>query len=283
MATDIIEQILPHMEKIEISKRRDELLAFIETHDYQEAVEQVRDVLRQHFIAALGGDWEKMHNDHGLYTMKCRVKSSKRIMEKFDKLTKSGIEVTKQNFFKLMPDLVGGRLVTVDPNKLFKLASCVKAYANEPNLNEPGDNLKKKHLRVRHSKFSMYELDSFLTDGYTTEVEDSGYCSVHFVYKAGKDYFNRCDLGKLPAVRKLDTDGKIPITEWHIEIQVRTIMDEAWGEVDHFVRYEHHVLRDDPSMTSHFAALAGSLQAANHHVNLIQQLATTLNKQKTEE
>ena len=63
------------------------------------------------------------------------------------------------------------------------------------------------------------------------------------------------------------------MTGWHVEVQVRTMMEEAWGEIDHFVRYEDPALRDDPEIRDQFAALAAYLQAANHHVSLIRKAA----------
>jgi putative GTP pyrophosphokinase len=265
------------MKNQQIRRRRQQLADFIDTADYHHAVEVVRDILRQHLLAALGGDWERMHYEYGLYSIICRVKSSKRILDKFDRLTVQGVDISVQNFYKLMPDLVGGRLVVVDPGDLFKLASLVKGGFVAPKLLEPDGGFRK--LRVRHGKFSMYDPEPFRSDGYTIEIEDTGYCSVHFVYKVGNDYFQRfCDLDKIVPVTRLNECGRIPMSEWHVEVQVRTIMDEAWGEVDHFVRYEDPKLRDDLNMKTHFAALAGFLQAANHHVYLIREAARRKSK-----
>lgn len=253
-------------------KSRDELEAFVNTGDYQNAVDAVRYVLRSHLLESLGGGWEKIHNKYGLYTINTRVKDTRRILDKFDRMVVKGREVSVKDFYQVMPDLVGGRLVAVDPGDLFRLAQVVKEGFTEPSFLNPGPDF--VMLRVRHGRFSMYDVKPFQEAGYTVDLEYTGYCSVHFVYKVGPEFFNKyCNHDELAPVRKLDSGGRIPTSEWGIEVQVRTIMDEAWGEVDHFVRYEDPALRDDPNMTTHFAALAGFLQAANHHVSLILDLA----------
>jgi hypothetical protein len=56
-------------------------------------------------------------------------------------------------------------------------------------------------------------------------------------------------------------------------------MDEAWGETDHFVRYEDEKLRDDPEIRDQFTALAAYLQAASHHVSLIRRAARRKKKE----
>jgi putative GTP pyrophosphokinase len=259
----------------EIRKRRDVLASFIETNDYVQAVGLMRDILRSHLLRALGvhvsSDWERVHYEYGLYTINCRVKSSKRILEKFDRLATKGEDVSVKNFFKLMPDLVGGRLVAVDPGDLFKLASRVKDNCGPPNFLSPQADF--KQLRVRHGKFSMYEPEPFSKAGYIVDVEDTGYCSVHFVFRVGPEYFTRWEHERYDNVVRLSDRGQIDIKDWHVEVQVRTIMDDAWGEVDHFIRYEDPKLREDPDMKTHCAALAGFLQAANHHVRLIREAA----------
>jgi putative GTP pyrophosphokinase len=260
------------MPKSKIKQRRQELENFVNSSDYQQAVTLLRDSLRQHLMSALGGDWEKAHYEYGLYTITCRIKSTKRILEKFDRLTKEGKDISLHNFHQFMPDLVGGRLIAVDPSDIFTLASLVENGCNCPIFSEPGNNFKK--LRVRHGKFSMYNPKPFEEKGYNIDVEDSGYCSVHFVYSVGEKYFERfCDLDRVVSINRLNDDGRILRNEWRVEIQIRTIMDEAWGEVDHFIRYEDAQLRDDPNMKIHFAALAGFLQAANHHIQLIREAA----------
>jgi len=257
-----------------VNDQKEALEKFLKTHDYQQAVSVLRGLLIEHCFEALGGDWEKIHYEYGLYTINCRVKSTTRVLQKYDKLSNDKdhpVEVNVKNFYALMPDLVGGRLVVLDPGDLFRLASIVKNYFASPTFLDPNSCFQK--LRLRHGKFSNYDPDEFKKDGYDIDVEKSGYSSVHFVYKLSPDFFKKfCGVSDRACVERLDELGDIPIDEWHIEIQVRTIMDEAWGEVDHFIRYEDPALLEDEDVTTHCKSLAGYLQAANNHVQIIREL-----------
>lgn len=253
-------------------KNRKALRSFLDTAAYQKAAETQRDLLRCHLIAVLGGDWEKIHNEYGMYTINCRMKSTRRVMEKYDALKRRGVDVTVRNFFQLMPDLAAGRLVVVDPADLFGLAERVRKGCVPPLFEPPNE----PHLqsRVRHGKFAMYDTARFRDAEYRIEEEHTGYCSVHFVFRPGTDFYRlECTSEQTASLRRLDDSGIIPLHAWHLEVQVRTIMDEAWGETDHFVRYEDPKLRDDAELRGQFAALSGYLQAANHHVSLIRETA----------
>lgn len=253
-------------------KTRNALRERLETADFQRALETLRDLLRRHLIAVLGGDWEKIHNEYGMYTMNCRVKGTRRVLEKYDRLKRAGDPVDQGNFCQFMPDLVGGRLVVVDPGDLFALAERVRANCISPLFESPRSPI--KSLRVRHGKFSMYDIARFETAGYDIEIEATGYCSVHFVFRPGTGFFEqKCHDEEILALRRLDRDRIVGLHEWHLEIQIRTIMDEAWGETDHFVRYQDPSLKEDSELRCQFAALAAYLQAANHHVSLIRETA----------
>lgn len=223
-------------------------------------------------IRILGGNWERIHNEFGMYTIVCRAKSTRRTLEKFDKLTQRGDGVSAQNFYSLMPDLVGAKLVVVDPGDLIKLAEQVRTRCQSPVFDVAGAPF--ETALVRRGKISMYDTAAFSEAGYSIKEEGTGYCSVHFIYRAGTAFFETlCHDEELIELRELDSLGVIPIDGWRVEIQVRTMMDEAWGEIDHFVRYEDPMLRQDPEITEHFTALSAYLQAANHHVFLIRQTA----------
>jgi hypothetical protein len=245
---------------------------FIETADYRQGTAILRDILRRHLVAALGGNWERIHNQYGMYTMNCRAKGTKRTIQKCQALAAAGEIVTASTFCRRIPDLVAGRLVVVDPADLFALAEKVREACITPAFLKPDAPL--VQYRVRHGKFSMYDVNGFQQAGYNIDVEPSGYCSVHFVFRTGKEFFEKwCHSEELEPLRMLDHRGAIPLDAWHVEVQVRTLMEEAWGETDHFVRYEDPTLRDDPDIQGQFASLAAYLQAASHHVSLIREAA----------
>src|SRR5262245_40299720 len=107
---------------MDLSEHRQQVEEILRMASYKNAVEHLRDILRRHLIRILGGKWESIRTDFGMYTIVCRAKSRERILEKFDKFTQGGKSVSAQNFYQLMPDLVGAKLVVVDPGDLVKLA-----------------------------------------------------------------------------------------------------------------------------------------------------------------
>lgn len=250
-----------------------ELERFLDTADYQAAVNSLRKTLRSHLLDILGGDWEQIHNEYGMYTINTRVKGTKRTLEKYAKLKTAGRPGLSPNtFHHHMPDLAGGRLVVVDPGDLFGLAERVRAGCVSPKFESPGNAF--DVCRVRHGRFSMYDTQKFHAANYKIDHEATGYCSVHFVFRTGDGFFaSQCDAQDLQPLRKLERTRGIPLTDWRVEIQVRTMMDEAWGEIDHFVRYEDPALREDLEIRDQFAALSAYLQAANHHVAVIRNTA----------
>lgn len=252
---------------------RTELDQLLRSATFQGAQTTLRDLLRRHLIRALGGDWERIHNDYGMYTINCRAKGVRRTLDKCDRLTASGVDVSLTNFYRRIPDLAAGRLVVVDPGDMFRLAEKVRERCLAPVFFTPDPPL--LTARVRHGRVSMYDVKSFQDTGaYTIEEESSGYCSVHFIFRVGDAFYSSlCHDEELSHFRTLERTGTIPMSGWHVEVQVRTIMDEAWGETDHFVRYEDPALRDDPEIRDQFTALAAYLQAANHHVSLIRNAA----------
>jgi putative GTP pyrophosphokinase len=253
---------------------RDKLRAFLECSNYDNAIKDLTNRLRLNLIYLLGGDWKQLRENYGLYTISARPKETDRTLEKFDRMQEEGHSITAQNFYDYMPDLAGARLLLVDPEDIFSLAEKIRGLCPSQVFEPPLDFFKKQ--RLRHGRLSAYTaevVEKFENAGYDIANEDAGYCSVHFVFRIGERFFPEGCLEEHTGILNLHSMKMIPKTEWHVEIQVRTIMEEAWGETDHFVRYANRELREDPATISHFAALSGYLQAANHHVSLIRRLA----------
>jgi ppGpp synthetase/RelA/SpoT-type nucleotidyltranferase len=172
-----------------------------------------------------------------------------------------------------MNDLVAARVIVFDTNDLFDVAEAIRRSVVPPVFNSP--HTPHAVAKVRHGQFSTYDLKQFLGTGcYATSQEESGYSSIHFVCRTSQPFFDLIDDDNgLDSVKRLHNEGRVAVDQWHIEIQVRTLMDDAWGETDPFVRYEDAELVKDSDIRDHFTALASYLQAANHHVSLIRQAA----------
>lgn len=253
---------------------RDKLELILETRDYDSATKAIAARLKTNLFHLLGADWKKIREGYGLYTINVRPKQADRTLDKFDRMRQKNHSITADNFYEHMADLAAARLLIVDPVDIFELAEKVRSSCTTPQFEPPGTSFSK--CRLRHGELSAYNakiVERFRNAGYTIETEDAGYCSVHFVFRIGKEFFPGREEEEHKCLYSLQTKKVIPSDQWHVEIQVRTLMEEAWGETDHFVRYVDPDLREDPAIVTHFAALSGYLQAANHHVSLIRKLA----------
>jgi Region found in RelA / SpoT proteins len=252
---------------------RAELEFLLDSSDCNNATRAFCVLLKSNLIHFLGGKWDDIRKEYGLSTITTRPKSTGRALEKFDSLLAKGRPITAANFYEYMPDLAAARLLIVDPADLFKLAEKVRHSCVPPVFEDPGQAFVR--WRLRYGTLSTYNAKTvaeFEQAGYDLKPEDAGYCSVHFVFRPGVDFFPRWSEDH-ECLRHLNDKQRIPMTGWHLEVQIRTLMEEAWGETDHFVRYADPNLRKNPAVVSHFAALSGYLQAANHHVSLIRKLA----------
>jgi putative GTP pyrophosphokinase len=92
-------------------------------------------------------------------------------------------------------------------------------------------------------------------------VKEVGYRSVHLVLSLGK-------VGKTGSAGELLANMKI-------EVQVRSIVDHAWAEIDHQLRYKSGVnLPKD--IERRFAALAGALELVDQEFNSLANGLVTL-------
>ena len=74
-------------------------------------------------------------------------------------------------------------------------------------------------------------IDACRQKGCEIKIKDVGYRSIHYpvTFEIGKEKF-------------------------FVEVQVRTLFEEAWGEVDHHVRYPY--LQDNPRLKGYFKLCA---------------------------
>jgi ppGpp synthetase/RelA/SpoT-type nucleotidyltranferase len=87
------------------------------------------------------------------------------------------------------------------------------------------------------------------------EAEQFGYQSVHYLVKL------KADRIKLPEYQKFD--GVIA------EIQIRTVLQHAWAEIEHDIQYKSNVTIPE-EIRRRFMALAGMLEIADREFQAIQ-------------
>jgi putative GTP pyrophosphokinase len=146
--------------------------------------------------------FEKVHS------VRWRVKHAEHLMEKIVRKRANAeekyMDISPENYYKVVTDLVGIRAIHLFKDDCFDIDSKIRstwdpvetpiAYVRE---GDPDDFKKRLH----EAKFE-------------TKDHPAGYRSVHYV------------VSSRPIAREVFT-----------EIQVRTIFEEGWSEIDHSIRY----------------------------------------------
>jgi ppGpp synthetase/RelA/SpoT-type nucleotidyltranferase len=157
-----------------------------------------------------------------------------------------------------------------------EVATTVNRCCDGAPLSPPTcDGLKK--CIVRRGDFSTLDLEKFKERGFDIEGPHyAGYASIHFVFCLGKEFINYACGSLGDDVRKglkLLTDKGVQVEHCMVEVQVRTILEDAWTEVDHAIRYENEDLANDEELLGHARAMAAYTQAGNKHISIIRELA----------
>ncbi|SEQ22212.1 RelA/SpoT domain-containing protein [Giesbergeria anulus] len=163
----------------------------------------------------------------GVHSVRWRIKDTEHLMEKIVRKRAAGEEkyasIDPSNYFKVVTDLVGLRALHLFKEDCFSIDRHLRntwATAEDPiayvRKGDPAD------LGQRFSEL-----------GFEVKEHPAGYRSVHYVCVTQ------------PMQRMV-----------YAEIQVRTIFEEAWSEIDHRVRYPNF---SDNQLVSYFLAIFNRL------------------------
>lgn len=137
----------------------------------------------------------------GVHSIRKRIKDPEHLIEK---IVRKKLAVTTNNYFDKITDLVGIRVLHLFKGEWKSIHDLIeKSY----DLNE------KPFAYIREGDPKEY-IDDYKSAGIEHRKHDIGYRSIHYVIKSK------------PARDIL-----------YAEIQVRTIFEEGWSEIDHLVRY----------------------------------------------
>ncbi|GHT32772.1 hypothetical protein AGMMS49574_17070 [Bacteroidia bacterium] len=145
-----------------------------------------------------------------IHSVKTRLKDPEHVKDKIiRKLEKDEIIITEDNLFKEVTDLIGIRILHLHQEQFSKIHASILSYINQ------GD-----WALVEAPKAYTWdpEYQSLYRNlGIEPEIKETYYTSVHYVVKPNNNNPN-------------------PIC---CEIQVRTLFEEIWGEIDHTINYPH--------------------------------------------
>lgn len=143
-----------------------------------------------------------------VHSIKSRKKNLDHLKDKLERKYARGNTITKDNLFTEITDLIGVRVFHLHQEQ-FKIIHNVI----QQNINEG------EWIYVETPKAYTWDPESenfYVNLGIPTELRDTLYTSVHYVIKLNNpNAFVAC------------------------EIQVRTLFEEIWGEIDHAINYPY--------------------------------------------
>jgi putative GTP pyrophosphokinase len=135
-----------------------------------------------------------------VHSVKSRIKSNDHLLDKIQRKKKQGREITSANCFEEITDFAGVRVLHLRQDDFGKIKEIIDAKVT-------GGDWCLVEQPIAYTWDPEYE-KFFLDLGCRCERKDSFYTSVHFVVRPRQDSPLSC------------------------EIQVRTLFEEIWGEID---------------------------------------------------
>lgn len=185
-----------------------------------------------------------------IYTTKYRIKNMERLIEKIETHNQKNLsdQIDNSNYKSKIDDLLGIRLICYRRSDKGTVNNFIKDLQKENKLFFVRDPEEKK------PQYIWIELAGENSDEKNSreDIQYSGYSSTHYFVK-------------LP-------DSAPPnIKDLHAEIQVRTIFEDAWAELDHKYRYEYKRkgIEIPKSIDRGFRSLSAYVQAALVHAEFL--------------
>ena len=145
------------------------------------------------------------HSPPIIHSVKSRMKDFQHLREKIQRKSSTEDPITLENIFNRITDIAGVRVL-----HLYQAQFSQIHHAIERNLESRDWTL---HEQPKAYTWDPESQDFFGGQGLSVEVKESLYTSIHYVIKPRENSPVSC------------------------EIQVRTLFEEIWGEIDHLINY----------------------------------------------
>ncbi len=216
-------------------------------HDFKEAIQAYADKQFEYeqFLAGVLVFFQKHPQLNSkplpiIHSIKSRFKDIDHLEDKLNRKLEKGIIITKENIFTEITDFIGVRILHLYQDQFPEINLAIQAKVDS------GD-----WMFVEQPTAYTWdpESDKFYQDnGIKTEIRDTYYTSIHYLIKPNNQNTICC------------------------EIQVRTLFEEIWGEIDHTINYPHATdslsckeqLRVLSKLVSTGTRLADSIFRTNH-------------------
>jgi len=143
-----------------------------------------------------------------IHSIKSRFKDKEHLKEKIIRKNRDsnvGVRITKDNLFEEVTDLVGIRVLHLHQDQFMKIHDAIQLHLDS------GEWVLKEQPTAY--TWDPESVNFYKKIGYETKLKDSYYTSIHYTIKMNMNNPRCC------------------------EIQIRTLFEEVWGEVDHFINY----------------------------------------------
>ena len=147
-------------------------------------------------------------NEYGkpvLHSIKHRLKNEDHLKVKLKRKGDDESPITSENIFDRITDLAGVRVLHLYQDQLPTIHNFIMEKVNRGDWTLNEDPVAYSWDPESQRFFELLNLD--------VKIKESYYTSIHYVVKPGNDERIKC------------------------EIQVRTLFEEAWGEIDHTINY----------------------------------------------
>lgn len=216
--------------------------------------------LAQYIVRLIRDDPSKPEGS--IHTITYRIKDELRLIEKIDRLNKdikAGTPlISERDYQAFVGDLLGVRIICLRLSDVEKVEAYLKLLSEESILNfVRGPDHKKSFILPVNPDESIPD---------ATDLRHTGYSSIHYRLKLGENSDAPQDL-----------KGVI------VELQLRTILEEAWSEIDHKYRYMRS--RNDVELPDHIHAgfynLSAYLQTAASQAEYLCRMADAYYRKHT--
>jgi ppGpp synthetase/RelA/SpoT-type nucleotidyltranferase len=193
------------------------------------------------FLATANYISERLRALPGVHSIKLRVKDPEHLIEKIirKKIADPGREITRANYATALTDLIGLRALHLFKDEWRGIHDGIKSTWD---LHEPPT------AYIRRGDPEAL-IDQFKVAGCEIREHELGYRSIHYLVRSQPEK-----------------------QAYVAEVQVRTIFEEGWSEVDHQVRYPYDV---DNAILGQFLVifnrLAGSADEMGSFVKLLKR------------
>jgi ppGpp synthetase/RelA/SpoT-type nucleotidyltranferase len=196
-----------------------------------------------------------------LHTIIYRIKDELRVLEKINRLNKEledGVPlIMEKNYQVRVGDLLGVRIICLRLSDIEKVEEYLKLLSEENILSfVKGPDQKRSFI------LPVNPGDSLPDD---IDLRYSGYSSIHYQIELGEN-----------------SDASPGLKGLLFELQLRTILEEAWSEIDHKYRYVHSRIGADLPEHIHtgFYNLSAYLQVAALQAEYLCRLAEAHSSKK---